>query len=53
MSVVVQLTVEDSQGEQRHVSAPDPDYETALAAAQALMPEGFRAIVIRVPDRGE
>ena len=53
MALVVQLTVEDPQGEQSRVSAEGPDYETALAAAQALVPEGFRAIVIRVAERGE
>ena len=53
MSVVVQLTIENAEGVQHHVRAPGPDYETALAAAQALVPEGFRAIVIRVPERGE
>lgn len=53
MAVVVQLTVEDPQGEQSRVSAQGPDYETALAAARALVPEGFRAIVIRVPEHGK
>ncbi|MCX8452850.1 hypothetical protein [Paenarthrobacter ureafaciens] len=47
----VDLTVEDAQGEMTHVSAAGPDYDTALAAAKAKIPEGSRAIVIRVPDR--
>lgn len=34
-----------------HVSATGPDFDTTLAAAKAKIPEGFRMIVIRVPDR--
>lgn len=47
----VELTIEDDQGEMTHVSATGPDYDTTLAAAKAKIPEGSRAIVIRVPDR--
>ncbi|MEE2568617.1 hypothetical protein V1638_04295 [Pseudarthrobacter sp. J64] len=43
----VTLTIEDADGGQGFVSAAGADYETALAAAQALIPEDCRAIVIR------
>ncbi|WP_314192009.1 hypothetical protein [uncultured Arthrobacter sp.] len=47
----VDLTVENAQGEMTHISATGPDYDAALAAAKAKIPEGSRVIVIRVPDR--
>jgi hypothetical protein len=47
----VELTVENAQGEMTHVSATGADYDTALAAAKTKIPEGSRAIAIRVPDR--
>lgn len=43
----VTLTIENSDGEQGTVSAVGADYETALAAARALIPEDCKAIVIR------
>lgn len=49
----VELTVEDAQGVQSRVRAPGKDYEEALANAKALVPEGSRAIVIRVLERDE
>ncbi len=50
-SMEVVLTVENTEGELSRISATDADYYTALAAAQAKIPEGSRAINIRVPDR--
>ncbi|MFC7849390.1 hypothetical protein ACFUTU_13040 [Arthrobacter sp. NPDC057388] len=47
----VELTVEDAQGAMTRVSATGPDYDTTLAAAKEKIPEGSRAINIRVPDR--
>jgi hypothetical protein len=47
----VELTIENAQGEMTHVTATGADYDTALAAAQAKIPEESRAIAIRVPDR--
>lgn len=47
----VELTIEDAQGEMMRVSATGPDYDTSMAAAKAKIPEGSRAIVIRVADR--
>ncbi|MFJ6536747.1 hypothetical protein ACIQH5_10980 [Paenarthrobacter sp. NPDC091711] len=43
----VTLTIEDTVGEQGSVSAIGPDYETALAAARALVPEDCKALSIR------
>lgn len=45
--VEVTLTVQNEAGEQGHVSALGADYATALANAQALIPEDCKAIVIR------
>ncbi|WOH20110.1 hypothetical protein IRJ34_07240 [Paenarthrobacter sp. GOM3] len=41
------MTIQNEQGETGQVSAVQPDYESALAAARELVPEGFKAIVIR------
>ncbi|QSZ53078.1 hypothetical protein AYX19_08755 [Paenarthrobacter ureafaciens] len=38
-AVEVTLTVENTDGEQGSVATVGPDYETALASAQALIPE--------------
>jgi len=43
----VTLTIENEAGEQGSVSSVGPDYQTALASARALVPEGCKAIVIR------
>lgn len=44
----VKLTVENEEGELGYVSAAGVDYEAALAAARELVPEGCKAIVLRV-----
>ena len=41
------LTVEDEAGEQGYVSAVGVDYPDAYQKAQALVPDGCKAIVIR------
>ena len=43
----VTLTIENTEGERGSVAAVGPDYETALAAARALIPEDCKPIVIR------
>lgn len=43
----IELTIESPDGEQSHVSASGATYEDALANATALVPEGYRRIVIR------
>lgn len=43
----VTLTIENAAGEQGSVSAVGTDYDAALAAARALVPEDCKAIVIR------
>jgi hypothetical protein len=45
--VEVTLTIQNNAGEIGHISAVGPDYEVALANAQALIPEDCKAIVIR------
>lgn len=45
--VEVTLTIENASGEQGTVQASGADYETAYAAARALVPDDFKAIVIR------
>lgn len=46
--VEVTLTVEDAGGGTGHVSAVGSSYEDAYTKAQALIPEGCKAIAIRV-----
>jgi hypothetical protein len=46
--VEVILTVEAGDGTTSHVSGTDDTYERALAAAEAKIPEGSKAIVIRI-----
>lgn len=41
------LTLEAGNGELNHVDAEGETYENAKAAAQALIPEGSKAIAIR------
>lgn len=41
------LTVEAGNGEQSHLEAEGQTYEEAKAAAEARIPEGSQAIVIR------
>ncbi|MGP0224065.1 hypothetical protein [Paenarthrobacter sp. NCHU4564] len=41
------LTVEAGNGELSQVEAEGPTYEEAKAAAEALIPEGSKAIAIR------
>jgi len=43
----VTLTIENAAGEQGTVQASGADYESAYAAARALIPEDCKAIVIR------
>ncbi|MFJ4286631.1 hypothetical protein ACIPY0_13415 [Paenarthrobacter nicotinovorans] len=43
----VTLTIENAEGQRDHVTGSGADYGTALAAAEALIPEGSKAIVIR------
>lgn len=45
--VEVILTIENAAGGQNTVRASGADYATAYAAAQALIPEDSKAIVIR------
>lgn len=47
MGVKVILTVEASDGKQSYVDAEGDTYEEAKAAAEALIPEGSKAIVLR------
>jgi hypothetical protein len=47
MGVRVTLTVEAGNGEDRHVEAEGQTYGEAKAAAEALIPEGSEAIVLR------
>lgn len=42
------LTVAAGNGELSHVEAEGQTYEEAKAAAEALIPEGAKAIVIRI-----
>ncbi|WP_306876514.1 hypothetical protein [Paenarthrobacter nicotinovorans] len=44
----VTLTVEDTEGGIGHVTALGADYEDAYAKAVALIPDGCKAIAIRV-----
>lgn len=46
----VTLTIENSEGEQGHVSAVGAGYEDAYTKAQALIPEGCKVIVIRTDN---
>jgi hypothetical protein len=46
--VEVTLTVEAGDGSISHPTATADSYEEALAAAKAKIPEGSKAIVIRV-----
>ncbi|WIV32247.1 hypothetical protein QN084_06450 [Paenarthrobacter sp. R1] len=46
----VTLTIENGEGEQGHVSAVGADYTAALTRAQALIPEGCKAITIRTDN---
>ncbi|WP_179012501.1 hypothetical protein [Paenarthrobacter ureafaciens] len=41
------LTVEAADGKQSYVDAEGDTYEEAKAAAEALIPEGSKAIVLR------
>lgn len=41
------LTVEAADGKQAYVDAEGETYEEAKAAAEALIPEGSKAIVLR------
>ncbi|WP_175538573.1 hypothetical protein [Arthrobacter sp. cf158] len=43
----VTLTIENSEGKLSTVSAGGGDYDEALVAARALVPEGCRAIAVR------
>jgi hypothetical protein len=45
--VKVTLTVEAGNGELNYVDAEGETYEDAKAAAEALIPEGSKAIAIR------
>jgi hypothetical protein len=45
--VNVTLTVQAGNGELSHVDADGETYEKAKAAAEALIPEGSKAIAIR------
>lgn len=47
MGVKVTLTVETDTGQQSHVEAEAKTYQEARAAAESLIPEGSKAIVIR------
>lgn len=47
MRVNMTLTVEACNGELSHVDAEGETYEKAKAAAEALIPEGLKAIAIR------
>lgn len=44
----ITLTVENNEGQLGWVSASGDSYEAALAAAKELVPDGCKAIVIRV-----
>lgn len=46
MGVKVTLTIEAGGGQLNHVEAEGETYEDAKAAAEALVPEGSRAIAI-------
>lgn len=46
----VTLTIENADGEQGSVAAVGPDYETALAAARALIQEDCKALSIRTDN---
>jgi len=47
MGVKVILIVEAADGKQGYVDAEGDTYEEAKAAAEALIPEGSKAIVLR------
>jgi hypothetical protein len=47
MGVKVTLTVEAGDGQVSYVEAEGQTYEEAKAAAEALIPEGSKAIVLR------
>lgn len=47
MGVKVTLTVQAGNGELSHLDAEGETYETAKTAAEALIPEGSKAIAIR------
>lgn len=47
MGVKVILTVEAGNGELSHIEAEGETYEEAKTAAEALIPEGSKAIVLR------
>ena len=47
MGVKVTLTVQAADGKQSYVDAEGKTYEEAKAAAEALIPEGSKAIVLR------
>jgi hypothetical protein len=49
--VEITLTVENAEGELGWVSASGADYDAALSAANELVPEDCKAIVIRVTGR--
>ncbi|WP_275779745.1 hypothetical protein [Paenarthrobacter sp. Y-19] len=44
----VTITIQNAEGELGTVSAVGKDYETALADARAMVPEGCHAMSIRV-----
>ncbi|MEE2524524.1 hypothetical protein [Pseudarthrobacter sp. J47] len=46
----VELTVQDAEGITSRVNAKGRDYDSALAAAKTLIPQGSRAILIRKHD---
>lgn len=47
MGVKVTLTVQAADGKQSYVDAEGKTYEEAKAAAEALIPEGSKAIALR------
>ncbi|MGO4589675.1 hypothetical protein [Paenarthrobacter sp. 2TAF44] len=50
MNAIVTLTVEAPDGTPDHVSAGGQTYDEAKAAAEALIPEGFKVLVIRTSE---
>jgi len=50
VNVIVTLTVGAPDGTPDHVSAEGRTYDEAKAAAETLIPEGFKVLVIRTSD---
>lgn len=48
MGVKLTLTVEAADGKHSYVDGEGETYDEAKAAAEALIPEGSKAIVIRI-----